>query len=54
MAEKTSNKQKVIEYFEQKINRKLSEAEIQECSQSLFYLGRAIYKYNLQKGVPNG
>jgi len=55
MAEKLPDKQKVTEYFESKLNRKLTEAEILECIQSLYYLGRAIYKFNLQKqGANNG
>jgi hypothetical protein len=49
MAEKIPDKQKVTEYYEQKLNRKLTEAEVEECLLSLFYLGRAIYKYNLFK-----
>ena len=36
-------------YFEKVVNRPLTEAEIAECTLSLFYLGRAIYKYNLLK-----
>lgn len=55
MSGKSSDKQKVTEYFEKKLNRKLSDAEILECIQSLYYLGRAIYKFNLQKqGANNG
>lgn len=55
MAEKLPDKQKVTKYFEKQLNRKLTEAEILECVQSLYYLGRAIYKFNLQKqGANNG
>lgn len=55
MSGKSSDKQKVTEYFEKKLYRKLTDAEILECIQSLYYLGRAIYKFNLQKqGIKNG
>ena len=49
MAEKLTTEKKAIEYLEKIANRKLTDAEIFECLQSFFYLGRAIYKYKLQK-----
>ena len=55
MAEKLTDKQKVTKYYEDRLNRKLTDAEISECIQSLYHLGRAIYKFNLQKQeVKNG
>lgn len=49
MVENLTNDKKAVEYVEKIANRKLTDAEIYECLQSFFYLGRAIYKYNLQK-----
>ena len=37
--------QEMREYFERKFNRKLSDEELLEIRDSLFYLGRAIYRY---------
>lgn len=54
MVEKIPSKEKVTEYFEKKLKRKLTDAEILECVQSLFYLGRAIYKYNVIEGSRDG
>lgn len=60
MTETLSDKQnlklqgEVKTHFEKTLSRPLTEAEVLECLQSLFYLGRAIYKFNLLKqGVKN-
>lgn len=53
-AENSKNKEQVKTYFENKLNHPLTEAELSECLLSLFYLGRAIYKFNIQTGGKNG
>jgi hypothetical protein len=51
----TKNTKEVKTYFETKLQRNLTDKELSECIQSLYYLGRAIYKFNLQKQeVKNG
>lgn len=53
-AENSKNKEQVKTYFENKLNHQLTEAELSECLLFLFYLGRAIYKFNIQTGSKNG
>jgi len=43
--------QEMKEYFERKFNRKLTDAEVLEISNSLYYLGKAIYEYKSQVSV---
>lgn len=55
MSGKSSDTKEVKTYFETKLQRNLTDKELSECVQSLYYLGRAIYKFNLQKQeVKNG
>lgn len=39
-----SSEQKIRDYFKRKYNWDMTDADYQETSQSLYYLGKAIYK----------
>lgn len=41
---------KIKEVLKQNYNLNLSDKEVLDCYISLFYLGRAIFNFNLQKG----
>ncbi len=41
---------KIKEVFNQDYNLNLSDKEVLDCYISFFYLGRAIFNFNLQKG----
>lgn len=42
---------KIKEVLKQDYNLNLSDKEVLDCYISLFYLGRAIFRFNQQKGV---
>jgi len=44
---------KIKKTFQDKYNITVSDKDALECYISLFYLGRAIFKFNTQKGVTN-
>lgn len=41
---------KIREFFKRKYKREITTEEFQEVSLSLYYLGKAIFSYNKQKG----
>ncbi len=45
---------KIKETLKQEYNLNLTDKEVLDCYISLFYLGRAIFKFNSQKGGRNG
>ena len=47
-------KNKIQQYFKEAFNRELSDAEVEEIHQSLFYLGRAIARFERRKHERNG
>lgn len=53
MCQKSSkHKDKIQSYFKKTLNRDLSDTEIEEIQLSLFFLARAIHRYQqIQKGV---
>lgn len=44
---------KIKKTFEEKYKATVSDEDALECYIALFYLGRAIFKFNNQKGVTN-
>lgn len=44
---------KIKKTFEEKFKVTVSDKDTLECYIALFYLGRAIFKFNTQKGVTN-
>ena len=46
-----NSQQEMKEYFEHKFNRKLTDAEVLEIKNSLYYLGKAIYEYKTKVSV---
>jgi|GEM_PF-1555472 len=44
---------KIKKTFEEKYQVTVTDKDVLECYIALFYLGRAIFKFNTQKGVDN-
>ena len=41
--------EKIRKYMKEKFNKDIDDKELLECRQSFYYLGRAIYRYQLLK-----